>query len=84
MKLSRTEPCRQVHFYHEFKHLYVALAQCYAGRTRLAEDKVDKKLVTNTCDCFVMLHSKGNGFADTGTVSCISCFSANVVNIIMS
>lgn len=53
-----------------------ALVHCCADRETGCEE--GKELVTNSCNCFAMLHSKGSGFGETWSGSCTSNFSANV------
>lgn len=70
MKLSMSKPCRQTHFYPEL-NLYVGFGSWLCTKSENGCEE-DKELITNTCNCFDMLHSKGNGFAETWPDSCIT------------
>lgn len=77
MKLSVIEPCRQLTFYPEFKCLYAGFGSL-PHRQRETGCEEDKELITNTHNCFDVLHSKGNGFGETWSGSCTTNFSASM------
>jgi len=65
-----------VFFYPEL-NLYVGFGSLLHTKSETGCEE-DKELITNTCNCFDMLHSEGNGFAETRPDSCITSFSANI------